>query len=283
MQNHAERSDGQLEFVGSTPPVGSKESIDLVWRNLMVYKTFTDADLIESRSRRVQAETAHEVARDEVVERYARLRGETRREANAIRIEVAETRAESVRVRERAEALLQRSAETITEARRRSRQIISDATQHAEEASARAILDTNKECTELKQQALREIKLEVGRLDAIRAATEQEREAERIFSDIAERTVSHPPRVRAHRGKDPIRGVGASVEEERRTSGFSTASAPDALEVDGVTSSEHVEASPPRESGGVAKNGLATRAKGRRSSPRKGREGSKRSASQPST
>lgn len=151
----------------------------------MVYKAFAEGDLSESRSRRAQAETAREKAEEENVEATRHLVDGLRGEADRKNREAEGLRAEATRVLQQAEAERARAKDEVKEAARTRDRVVAEAQQKAQEILDQARASTQRECTELRRQALGEIKAVMGRVENIRAATDEELEAQRIFTNVA--------------------------------------------------------------------------------------------------
>ena len=86
---------------------------------------------------------------------------------------------------QQAEVERSRAREATKEAEDARERIVAEAKQKSQEILDRARLAAQQECTELRQEALKEIKAILTRVETIRAATGEELETQRIFTNIA--------------------------------------------------------------------------------------------------
>ena len=73
MTKNVDRTEEQIDLLRSLPLDEQPDKMDALWRQLMVFKTFTEGNLSETRSRRAEAEAARERAEQETVESTRRL------------------------------------------------------------------------------------------------------------------------------------------------------------------------------------------------------------------
>ena len=184
MADHDEEDDPQ-NLLRSLPIDDSPERVDALWRQIMVYKAFAEGDLSEAKARRAQAEAAREKAERETVQATRQLGERLRADAERKLDEAEKLKAEADRTLQQAEDERRRAAETTREASEARERIVAEAKQKAQEILDKARMAAQQESTELRRQALKEIKAILGRIDMIRGATDEELETQRIFSNIA--------------------------------------------------------------------------------------------------
>ena len=109
-----------------------------------------------------------------------------------MRSEAEALKSEAVRVLKQAEAEQSRAGDTANEAKEARQRIISEAKQKAQEIQGQARIAAQQEYTELRRQALKEIQAIMARVETIRAATDEEHETQRIFSNIAKLKATSP-------------------------------------------------------------------------------------------
>ena len=184
----AERHDPnqeQLDLLRSLPLGDSSERMDALWRQLMVFKTFTEGDLSAARSRRADAETAREHAEREAAASTRQLYENVKTETDRKLAEVERLRSEAADTIERAEVEKTSAKEAKKEAERSGERIVAEANKKAQEILEQARRTTQQECNELRRQALLEIRTILSRIETIRVATDEELEAQRIFTNVA--------------------------------------------------------------------------------------------------
>ena len=182
----------QLDLLRSLPLDDPEDKVDALWRQLMVFKTFAEGDLSESKSRRAQAEAAREAAERETADATRRLCETLKAEADKKLEEVERLKTEAQRTLTEAETERTRAKETKKESERARERILGEAKQKAQEILDQARLAAQQECTDLRRQALREIRTILERIETVRTATDEELESQRIFANIARLRANSP-------------------------------------------------------------------------------------------
>lgn len=166
------------------PVGGPPETVDELWRQIMVYKTFADADLSEAKMRRAQAEAARDKAEQETAATTRRLYEGLKSEAGSKLAEADALKSEAQLALEGAQLESRRARKVVAEAEAERDRILAEAKQKGSEILEQARETAQRETTELRQQALREIKEILGRVEGLRAAADEELETQRILTDI---------------------------------------------------------------------------------------------------
>jgi F0F1-type ATP synthase membrane subunit b/b' len=167
-----------LELLGSLQDDTSSENTDSLWRQLMVFKAFSENDLSEARSRRAEAEQTHKVVTNETAQATTQAYEAMKADAEQRLKAAEEIRAEAARV--------------LGQAEEQRDQIVAEGRVKAQQIQDNARADAENEIAELRQHALKEIKATLARVDTIRAATDEELEAQRIFTNIARLKANSP-------------------------------------------------------------------------------------------
>ncbi len=162
----------------------SDEKVDSLWRHLMVYKAFADNDLADSKARRAKAEAAREQAEREAIEATRALCERMRAEAARELQEAKNINMDAAKVRQEAEGEYMKARDVRERAEADAANIIAEAQRKAEEIQEQARRTAHREITELRRQALKEIKLVLTRLEDMRAAADEELETQRILTNI---------------------------------------------------------------------------------------------------
>ena len=185
MADHVDQGEEQLDLGRSLRADDSLERVDSLWRQVMVYKAFADSDLSEAKARRAEAEKARETAEQEAADATRLLCEGLREDAEGKLREAESVRSEATAILRQAEAESGRARNVIREAEETRERLVSEGKQKALEILEQARLAARQESTELRQQALQEIKGILGRVESIRMATDEELETQRIFANIA--------------------------------------------------------------------------------------------------
>lgn len=162
----------------------SDEKIDSLWRHLMVYKAFADNDLADSKARRAKAEAAREQAEREAIEATRALCERMRAEAARELQDAKNIHMEAAKVRQEAEGEYMKARDVRERAEVDAANVIAEAQRKAEDIQEQARQAAHREITELRRQALKEIKLVLSRLEDMRAAADEELETQRILTNI---------------------------------------------------------------------------------------------------
>ena len=192
MSDHVEQGKERLQPSRSLSPEDATEKVDALWRQMMVYKAFAESSLSEAKARRAQAEEAREKAEQEAAEATRSLYETMKSEADKKHSEAEALKSEAVKVLEQAETERSRAEVIAKEAEEARQRIIAAAKQKAQDIQDQARIAAQQEYTELRRQALKEIQAIMGRVETIRAATDEEHETQRIFSNIAKLKATSP-------------------------------------------------------------------------------------------
>jgi hypothetical protein len=178
MAEQDSKGDEQKGLLHSLAIGDSTERVDALWRQIMVYKAFAESNLSDAKARRAQADAARETAEQEAAQA-------TRTMCEGLKHEAESVKAEAARVLRLAEAEHAHARDATSEAEEARDRIVAEARHQAQEILNRSRAAAQQECTELRRHALEEIKAILGRVETIRAATDEELETQRIFADIA--------------------------------------------------------------------------------------------------
>ena len=175
----------QVNMLRYMPSEESSDRIDALWRQIMVYKAFSDSELSEARSRRSDAESAREMAEQEATSATKQLYEGMRDEANKELDEAKMLRAEAARILQKADDERDQAKDVLKKAELTRDRTVVEAQQQVQAMIDDARKVAQQESTALRQQALKEIKAILARVESVRAATDEELETQRILSDIA--------------------------------------------------------------------------------------------------
>ena len=186
MPDGAKDSKDQLELLRSLPIDESTESkVEALWRQLMIYKSFSGGDLSEAKARRAEAEVSREQAEVETIKMTKSLCERMRRDAERDLDEVRQAKVEALKARQDAQAELTRAAEVRVEAEAQRGQTVADAQKEAQAVLDNARATAKQEATELRRQSLKEIRTILTRAEDMRAAAGEELETQRILTNVA--------------------------------------------------------------------------------------------------
>ena len=185
MADYTDEGTDQMNLLRYMPSDESADRIDAMWRQIMVYKAFSDSELSEARSRRIDAEADREKAEQEASSATKLLYEGMRSEANHELDEAKVLKAEAARVLQKAESERGRAKDALKEAEQARDRIMVEAQRRAQDMVDDARKVAQQESTALRHQALKEIKAILARAESFRAATDEELETQRILSDIA--------------------------------------------------------------------------------------------------
>ena len=164
----------------------SVENISELWRQMMAYQTFAEAQLSEARSRRARAELARREAELDAANATKIFCEKMKAEAQRQLQEAERIRAEAAQVQEHATSDRKRAAEEKAKAEKARERTVSEAQQKAQEILQEARLKTQRECTDLRRKALEEVKSILTHVETIRAAADEELQAKRISAGSTE-------------------------------------------------------------------------------------------------
>ena len=220
MAENGDETKDRLEIVGSLPIDDSTEQeVESLWRQLMVYKSFSGSELAEAKAKRVVAQATRQQAEIDAVRSTKDVTDSMRHKAEEQLTESNDLKEQAARDRGQAEAELSRSVESreraeaqaksaVEEAEARASVILTEAGKQAEaqlseaetrgqtivaqaEANGRQVVDAarakaHQETTELKRQALQEIRSVMTHIQEMSAAASEELETQRILTNIAQ-------------------------------------------------------------------------------------------------
>lgn len=185
MTENLDDKDEQLDLLRYLPGDGSEAGLDTLWRQIMVYKAFSDTTVVEARARRVEAEGVQEQVVHETAEATRKMYDDLGSEADAKMKEADRLKAEAESVLLKAEAERAQAQTALSEAEQTSERIVSEAREKARQTLDDAHKAAQQEGADLRRQALKEVKAILTRVESVRAAADEELETQRIFSNIA--------------------------------------------------------------------------------------------------
>ncbi len=243
-----------LDLLGSLQDDASPENVDSLWRQLMVFKAFAENDLSEARSRRSEAEETHKEVETETAHAATKAYEAMKADAEQ-RLKAAEDiRAEAARVLEQAEEERDKVKALKKKAEEQREEIIAEGKVKAQQIQDNARADAQNEIAELRQHALKEIKATLARVDTIRAATDEELEAQKIFTNIARLKANSPLSMFRPVYELPVNGV-VEVEEAKEPVAAAVAT------TNGRGGAEKVEVTKPTASKATSARSRKTRSK----------------------
>ena len=177
----------QLELLRSYPMDDSveQEKVDAVWRQLMVYKSFSEGDLSDAKSRRAQAEAAREQAQMEAIRTTQLLCAKMKSESAMELQEARKFRAEAESCKEEAHAEFAKAKGFLEESKKEVKEHIADAQKKGQEIIDGANEIAQRETTELRRDALREIKAVLSRVETMKSTADEELETQRVLTNIS--------------------------------------------------------------------------------------------------
>ena len=163
----------------------SEENVDALWRQLLVYKTFADNDVSGARARRVEAEATREQAQVEAIRSTQLMCARMKSEAELELQEASKVREKAHIALEDAHAEIEKSKEAKVQAEKERQKIIAEAQKKAQEIIDASQEIAQRETTQLRRQALTEVKAIMSRVQDMREAADEELETQKILSNIA--------------------------------------------------------------------------------------------------
>lgn len=150
--NKKDASD-QLDLLRSLPIDDTAEDkVEVLWRQVMVYKSFADSDLSEAKARRAQAEMAREQAELDSVNTTKELCARMRAEAQQELEEAARIKTETAKERQDIEAVLAQIDGRRAQAEAERDEIIADAPRKVQEVADQARASAQQETMALRRQ-----------------------------------------------------------------------------------------------------------------------------------
>ena len=186
MPKNIPKTSEALDLLRSIPLEETiEEKVDTLWRQLMVYKSFSDSDKSEAQARRAQAETAREQAETEVVRATAALCDRMRAEADRELQEATRLREEVEREREKLESDIRRAGDFAADTKTEADRIAAAANVSAQELLDEARATAEQESTQLRRQAIKEIRDILRRVEGMKDAIGEELETQRVLTGVA--------------------------------------------------------------------------------------------------
>ncbi len=182
MIDHNRETEGELSPVPSLVPGTWTERIETIWQQVVLYKAFGDPDLAGAKSRRANAEKARAEAEQEASEDAATLCEvlEADGEADLRDAESAKTQADEQLGR--AQEKLQEATKSSRRADKKQERLISEAKDKARNTIETARTATEREVAELKTRTVQEIDQVLAKIDAVRAAADEELETRKAIA-----------------------------------------------------------------------------------------------------
>ena len=187
MSEEAREVKDQLELLRSYPMDDSveQEKVDAVWRQLMVYKSFSEGDLSDAKSRRAQAEAAREQAQMEAIRTTQLLCAKMKSESAMELQEARKFKAEAESYKEEAHAEFSKAKGFLEQSKKEVRDHIDEAQRKGQEISDGANEIAQRETTELRRDALKEIKAVLSRVETMKSTADEELETQRVLTNIS--------------------------------------------------------------------------------------------------
>ena len=177
----------QLELLRSYPMDDSveQEKVDAVWRQLMVYKSFSEGDLSDAKSRRAQAEAAREQAQMEAIRTTQLLCAKMKSESAMELQEASKFKAEAEGYKEEAHAEFAKAKGFLEQSKKEVKDHIAEAQRKGQEIIDGANEIAQRETTELRRDALKEIKAVLSRVETMKSTADEELETQRVLTNIS--------------------------------------------------------------------------------------------------
>ena len=206
MDTQDDQRKENLDLIISLPTDLTEDRVDALWRQVMVYKALAGPDLSEAKARRAQAEDAREKAEQDTADAARRLWERLKQEADKKLNEAEELKGEAASILRQAEEERSRARDATRQAEASRQTVLAEAKREAQELLDRARLAAQQESTDLRRQALKEIRAIMGRIETMRSATDEELETQRIFSNVTKLKA-----MAASRLTEPLLGDGAGL------------------------------------------------------------------------
>ena len=195
MNTKDDQGKESLDLIASLPIDLTEQRVDALWRQVMVYKALAGPDLTEAKARRAQAEDAREKAEQETADAARRLWEGLKQEAEKKLNEAEQLKGEAATILRQAEEERSRARDAARQAEESRQRVLAEAKREAQELSDQARLVAQQESTDLRRQALKEIRAIMGHIETMRAATDEELETQRIFSNVTKLKAMAPSRL----------------------------------------------------------------------------------------
>lgn len=187
MSEEAREVKDQLELLRSYPIEGAveHEKVDAIWRQLMVYKSYSEGDLSDAKSRRAQAEAAREQAQMEAIRTTQLLCAQMKSESAKELQETRKFRVQAEEFKEEAQVELAKAKDFLAESKKEIKEHISEAQKKGQEIIDGANDIAQRETTELRRSAMKEIKAVLTRVETMKSTADEELETQRVLTNIS--------------------------------------------------------------------------------------------------
>ena len=191
-----ESTNEQQDALQNIPMEVSRERVESLWRQVLNQKSSARSDLAEVRSSRAKAEMERQRISNDALnstrEACRQLISETERQLARARLaeaeaakKLAEGEKEFTQAQvERAEADSYRER-VMAEADQYREKVMSEAQQETQRMREEARSSALQECQDLKRHVTYEVQAILAEVDSIRAAAQEELEAQRIYAETA--------------------------------------------------------------------------------------------------
>ena len=187
MSDDTKEVKDQLELLRSYPIDDSVEhdKVDAIWRQLMVYKSYSEGDLSDAKSRRAQAEAAREQAQMEAIRTTQLLCAQMKSEAAMELQETRKHKAEAEDYKQEAQNELAKARDFLEESKNEVKAHIAEAQRKGQEIIDGANDIAQRETTELRRNAMKEIKAVLTRVETMKSTADEELETQRVLTNIS--------------------------------------------------------------------------------------------------
>ena len=187
MSEEAREVKDQLELLRSYPMDDSveQEKVDAVWRQLMVYKSFSEGDLSDAKSRRAQAEAAREQAQLEALRTTQLLCAKMKTESAMELQEARKFKAEAESYKEEAHVEFSKAKGFLEQSKKEVKDHTAEAQKKGQEIIDGANEIAQRETTELRRDARKEIKAVLSRVETMKSTADEELETQRVLTNIS--------------------------------------------------------------------------------------------------
>lgn len=186
MAEELKDAKAQLDLLRSIPlDSPTDEKVETLWRQLMVNRSVSSDELAVAKARRAEAEDEREQAEKEAIDTAQAIAGGLKAEAERELAEAKRIAEEARHGRQSVEAELNRLKAKKADAEKERDKIVAEAQKSAQEIIDQARSAAQHEATELRGQALKEIKTVLTRVETMSAAVNEELEIQRILTRVA--------------------------------------------------------------------------------------------------
>ncbi len=222
----------QDSFQGLSTEV-SRDRVESLWRQAQNHRSSAQSDLTAARASRTRAEMERHRIANEALEATRHACGELIAEAERQLMRARQVEAEVQKMRAEADTEMKQAQMSRSEADSYRERVMAEVQQEAQRMRDEARSATLRECDELKRHVTYEVQCILSEIDTIRAAAQEELEAQRIYAEAATiKTMSHNVRAqvmgRMDKALNEKNGADARVLSQER---------PESWEVVGVENS----------------------------------------------